>query len=39
MASPRLLIVDDDQELLVFLRTKLEIEGHACTEAASRRWC
>ena len=33
--SPRLLIVDDDPELRVFLRTELEIEGYACTEAAS----
>jgi two-component system response regulator MprA len=35
MPSPRLLIVDDDPELRVFLRTELEIEGYACTEAAS----
>lgn len=33
--SPRLLIVDDDPELRVFLRTELEIEGYASTEAAS----
>ena len=33
--SPRVLIVDDDPELRLFLRTELEIEGHACTEAAS----
>ena len=35
MPSPRLLIVDDDPELRVFLRTELEIEGYACTEAGS----
>ncbi|MCP9822388.1 response regulator transcription factor [Cyanobium sp. L1E-Cus] len=35
MPSARLLIVDDDPELRVFLRTELEIEGYACTEAAS----
>ena len=35
MPSPRLLIVDDDPELRMFLRTELEIEGYACTEAAS----
>jgi two-component system response regulator MprA len=35
MPSPRLLIVDDDPELRMFLRTELEIEGCACTEAAS----
>ncbi len=33
--SPRVLIVDDDPELRVFLRTELEIEGHSCSEAAS----
>jgi len=33
--SPRILIVDDDPELRIFLRTELEIEGYACTEAAS----
>ncbi|MCP9879986.1 response regulator transcription factor [Cyanobium sp. A1C-AMD] len=35
MPSARLLIVDDDPELRVFLRTELEIEGYACTEAGS----
>jgi two-component system response regulator MprA len=35
MPSPRLLIVDDEPELRMFLRTELEIEGYACTEAAS----
>ena len=35
MPSARLLIVDDDPELRQFLRTELEIEGYACTEAAS----
>ena len=35
MPSARLLIVDDDPELRMFLRTELEIEGYACTEAAS----
>ena len=35
MPSHRLLIVDDDPELRVFLRTELEIEGYACTEAGS----
>jgi two-component system response regulator MprA len=35
MPSPRLLIVDDDPELRMFLRTELDIEGYACTEAAS----
>ena len=35
MPSARLLIVDDDPELRQFLHTELEIEGYACTEAAS----
>jgi two-component system response regulator MprA len=35
MASPRLLIVDDDPELRHFLRAELEIEGYSCAEAAS----
>jgi two-component system response regulator MprA len=35
MPSPRLLIVDDDPELRMFLRTELDIVGYACTEAAS----
>ncbi|MEB3271965.1 MAG: response regulator transcription factor, partial [Synechococcus sp.] len=35
MASPRLLIVDDDPELRAFLRTELEIEGYGCAEAAT----
>ena len=35
MASPRLLIVDDDPELRDFLRTELEIEGYGCSEAAT----
>jgi two-component system response regulator MprA len=35
MASPRLLIVDDDPELRGFLRTELEVEGYGCSEAAT----
>lgn len=35
MASARLLIVDDDPELRGFLHTELEIEGYACSEAAT----
>jgi two-component system, OmpR family, response regulator MprA len=35
MGVARLLIVDDDPELRHFLRTELELEGYACTEAAT----
>jgi len=35
LAAPRLLIVDDDPELLHFLRTELEFEGYSCSEAGS----
>jgi two-component system, OmpR family, response regulator MprA len=35
MGAARLLIVDDDPELRHFLRTELELEGYACTEAAT----
>ena len=35
MGVARLLIVDDDPQLRVFLRTELEIEGYACGEAAT----
>jgi DNA-binding response OmpR family regulator len=35
LGAARLLIVDDDPELRHFLRTELELEGYACTEAAT----
>lgn len=35
MGAARVLIVDDDPELRHFLRTELELEGYACSEAAT----
>jgi len=35
MGTARVLIVDDDPELRHFLRTELELEGYACSEAAT----
>jgi two-component system response regulator MprA len=35
MGAVRVLIVDDDPELRVFLRTELELDGYACAEAAT----
>jgi two-component system response regulator MprA len=35
MRSVRVLIVDDDPELRVFLRTELELDGYSCGEAAT----
>ena len=32
---PQLLIVDDDQELVQFLTTELEIDGYTCQQAAN----
>ena len=34
-SNRRVLIVDDDPELRHFLRTELELEGYACSEAAT----
>jgi two-component system response regulator MprA len=35
MGAFRVLIVDDDPELRVFLRTELELDGYSCGEAAT----
>jgi two-component system response regulator MprA len=35
MIAARVLIIDDDPELRVFLRTELELDGYSCGEAAT----
>ncbi len=35
MNAARVLIIDDDPELRVFLRTELELDGYSCSEAAT----
>jgi two-component system response regulator MprA len=35
MIAARVLIIDDDPELRVFLRTELELDGYSCSEAAT----
>jgi len=35
MGAARVLIVDDDPELRVFLRTELELDGYTCAEAST----
>ncbi len=35
MGAARVLIVDDDPELRVFLRTELELDGYSCAEAST----